>query len=124
MPLARAEGQRSYMHERYGKWISVYVRFRRCDNQGLPLDFQLTGGEASDYGGVDSLMAMSVPKPAALLADKGYDGDRVRENLPRSTILLVIPPRSNRKSPEHPNISTPYRSFKCRFLASSCKRSG
>ena len=91
------------MHERYGKWNSVYVRFRRCDNQGLPLDFQLTGGEASDYGGVDSLMAMPVPKPAALLADKGYDGDRFRENLLLHNILPVIPPRSNRKAPEHPD---------------------
>ncbi|KEZ14755.1 Transposase IS4 [Sphingobium yanoikuyae] len=33
----------------------------------------------------------------ALLADKGYDGDRFRENLLLSNILPVIPPRSNRK---------------------------
>ena len=63
----------------------------------------LTGGEASAYGGVVSLMAMPVPKPAALLADKGYDGDRFRENLPLHNILPVIPPRSNRKAPEHPD---------------------
>ncbi|WP_234831593.1 IS5 family transposase [Sphingobium yanoikuyae] len=75
----------------------------RCDNQGLPLGFYLTGGEASDYGGVDSLMAMPVPKPAALLADKGYDGDRFRENLLQHNILPVISPRSNRKAPEHPD---------------------
>ena len=48
-------------------------------------------------------MAMPVPKPAALLADKGYDGDRFRENLPLHNILPVIPPRSNRKAPEHPD---------------------
>ena len=45
----------------------------RCDNQGLPLGFTLTGGEASDYGSADDLMALPVPKPKALLADKGYD---------------------------------------------------
>ena len=48
-------------------------------------------------------MAMPVPKPAALLADKGYDGDRFREDLLLSNILPVIPPRSNRKAPQHPD---------------------
>ncbi len=48
-------------------------------------------------------MAMPVPKPAALLADKGYDGDRFRENLLLHNILPVIPPRSNRKTPEYPD---------------------
>ncbi|MGL4239466.1 MAG: hypothetical protein ACRCSW_25645, partial [Tabrizicola sp.] len=27
----------------------------RCDNQGLPIGFILTGGEASDYAAVDDL---------------------------------------------------------------------
>lgn len=48
-------------------------------------------------------MALPVPKPAALLADKGYDGDRFRENLLLNNILPVIPPRSNRRAPEHPD---------------------
>jgi transposase len=153
------------MHERYGKWNSVYVRFRRwarrlgrpaanadrsrtgrrlaahdrqhhrsrprlgggrkrgacaqafgrsgggfaskvharCDNQGLPVGFILTGGEASDYTAADDLMAMPLPKPKALLADKGYDGDRLRENLLMRSILPIIPPRSNRKVPVHPD---------------------
>lgn len=155
------------MHERYGKWTSVYVRFRRwaeqgvwdtllqtlvdlgltddwqhmidgatvrghvsaagekrgtcgqalrrlrggftskvhprCDNQGLPVGFILTGGEASDYGAVDDLMALPLPWPKALLADKGYDGDRLRENLLMRGILPIIPRRSNRKAPVHPD---------------------
>lgn len=40
--------------------------------------------------------------PKALLADKGYDGDRFRESLLIQGILPIIPPRSNRKAPEHP----------------------
>jgi transposase len=55
-------------------------------------------------------MAIPVETPKALLADKGYDGDRFRENLLLHGILPVIPPRSNRKAPEHPD----YRRYKDR----------
>lgn len=48
-------------------------------------------------------MALLLPKLKALLADKGYDGDRSRETLLMRGILAVIPPRSNRKSPTHPD---------------------
>nr|WP_073977010.1 transposase [Erythrobacter donghaensis] len=36
-------------------------------------------------------------------ADKSYDGDRLRESLLIRGILPIIPPRSNRKAPEHPD---------------------
>jgi len=82
----------------------------RCDNQGLPIGFILTGGEASDYTAADDLMNLPLPTPEGLLADKGYDGDRFRENLLMRCILSVIPPRSNRKVPAHPD----YRRYKDR----------
>ncbi|GEM_PF-1201446 len=44
-------------------------------------------------------MAIPVTKPKALLADKGYDGDAVRENLLMQGILPIIPPKSNRHEP-------------------------
>ncbi len=59
----------------------------------------MTGGQASDYGAVDALMALPLTKPKALLADKGYDSDHVRQSLLMHGILPVIPPRSNRKAP-------------------------
>ena len=55
-------------------------------------------------------MALPLRKPKALLADKGYDGDRFRENLLLRGILPIIPPRSNRKTPVHPD----YRRYKDR----------
>jgi len=64
----------------------------RCKNQGLPVGFVLTGGEASDYGAVDDLMALPLPKPKALLADKGFNGGRLRENLLMPDMLPIIPP--------------------------------
>ncbi len=44
-------------------------------------------------------MALPTATPRMLLADKGYDGDAVRENLLFHGILPVIPPRSNRSQP-------------------------
>jgi len=40
----------------------------RCDNQGLPVGFILTGGEASDYTAAEPLMAIPVATPKALRA--------------------------------------------------------
>src|SRR3546814_17385674 len=55
-------------------------------------------------------MQIPVAKPKALLADKGYDGYRFRQSLLIQGILPIIPPRSNRKAPEHPD----YRRYKHR----------
>lgn len=55
-------------------------------------------------------MDITVAAPKALLADKGYDRDRFRESLLIRGILPIIPPRSNRKVPEHPD----YRRYKDR----------
>ena len=48
-------------------------------------------------------MEIPVAAPKALLADKGYDGDRFRESLLIQGILPIIPPLSNRKVPERPD---------------------
>lgn len=53
----------------------------RADGQGRPLGFILTGGEASDYSAVPDLLAIPVGKPRLFLADKGYDGNFLREEL-------------------------------------------
>jgi len=38
-------------------------------------------------------------KPGAVIADKGYDADRLREAICDSGAEAVIPPRSSRKAP-------------------------
>tara|TARA_E500000318_G_C3487281_1_gene182866 strand:+ start:525 stop:833 length:309 start_codon:yes stop_codon:yes gene_type:complete len=55
-------------------------------------------------------MALPVSKPKALLADKGYDGDAVRQNLLMRGILPIIPPKSNRRE----KISCDFRRYKDR----------
>lgn len=69
----------------------------RTDGQGRPLGFHLTGGEASDYLAVPALLEMPVTTPKAMLADKGYDGDAVREALLIRGILPIIPSQANRR---------------------------
>ena len=44
-------------------------------------------------------MNLPAPKPRLFLADKGYDGDSVREVLLMKGIAPVIPPKANRKVP-------------------------
>lgn len=48
-------------------------------------------------------MTIAVAAPKALLADKGYDWDYFRESPLIRRILPIIPPRSNRKVPVHPD---------------------
>ena len=55
-------------------------------------------------------MALPLHKSKALLTDKSYNGDRFCENLLMRGILPIIPPRSNRKAPVHPD----YRRYKDR----------
>ena len=72
----------------------------------------MSGGEASDYTAAEPLMAIPVTTPKALLVDKGYDGDRFRDGLLIRGILPIIPPRSNRKVPKHPDYRR-YRDRNC-----------
>src|SRR3546814_8699331 len=96
----RGDAANAFGRSRGGFTCKIHAR---SDNQGRPLGFLLTGGEASDYTAAEPLMQIPVAKPKALLADKGYDGDRFRESLLIQGILPIIPPRSNRKAPEHPD---------------------
>ncbi len=48
-------------------------------------------------------MTIPVATPKAVLADKGDDGDAFRQDLLMRGIVPIIPPRSNRDAPEHPD---------------------
>lgn len=53
----------------------------RCDNQGLPTRFLLTGSSGSDCAAVDDLVALPLIKPKALLAGKSDNGKWIGEIL-------------------------------------------
>ena len=77
---------------------ALFQRLCTALGQGRPFAFFLTGGEVSDYRAVTALLDMPVPKPKALLADKGYDGDAVREDLLWHGLCPIIPPKTNRRA--------------------------
>jgi transposase len=69
----------------------------RTNAEGLPIAAEITGGEVSDYKGYDLVMDADAPAPKVLLADKGYDADRIRERTEANGGVAVIPMRRGRK---------------------------
>ena len=67
-----------------------------ADARGRPLAFHLTPGEAADCKTYDTLINLPQQTPKALLADKGYDSNAIRDDLKRRGIKPVIQPKSNR----------------------------
>jgi transposase len=65
--------------------------------EGLPIAAEITGGEVSDYKGYDLVMDAAAPDPKVLIADKGYDADRIREHTEANGGVAVIPMRRGRK---------------------------
>ena len=67
------------------------------DARGRPVAFELTPGEAADCKSYDTLINLPEQTPDALLADKAYDSDAIRDDLKKRGIKAVIPPKLNRK---------------------------
>src|SRR5262249_24057520 len=63
------------------------------DARGRPIAFDLTSGEAADCKSYDTLIDLPERAPGALVADKAYDTDAIRDDLTQRGIRAVIPPR-------------------------------
>ena len=57
----------------------------------------ITPGQTSDYLGFDLVMDDNLPEPCILLADRGYDSDKVRKTMEARSILPVVPMRKSRR---------------------------
>ena len=57
---------------------------------------EITGGQVSDYKGYDPVMEGG-PDPKVLLADRGYDASRFRDDVAARGGTAVIPMRKTRK---------------------------
>ncbi len=58
---------------------------------------EITPGQTSDYRGFGLVMHDNLPEPEVLLADRGYDADRIRKNMDKRDIITQIPMRKTRK---------------------------
>ena len=51
----------------------------------------------SDYIGFDTVMAGGGPAAKVIIADRGYDSDKIRQNMEAQRTATVIPMRKSRK---------------------------
>jgi len=71
----------------------------KTDFDGLPIAFDLTGGEASDNRHFETLMDLGPDvRPRAAVADKGYDSAANRRAARDRGAVPVIPFRKNTKA--------------------------
>jgi transposase len=69
------------------------------DALGNPLNFVLTGGQASDVGEAETLLGLTPEGAEAFIGDKGYDSDELVQAIEARGMAAVIPPRRNRIEP-------------------------
>ena len=68
-----------------------------ADAQGRPIRFILTAGQVHDATQAIDLM-MDIPA-GAVIADKAYDSNDIRDQIESIKAEAVIPPKSNRVNP-------------------------
>jgi transposase len=94
---AKGGGQNQALgRSRGGFGTKIHVK---CDLDGLPLDFHLTGNEASDSRQFETLLDIGPDvTPRAAITDKGYDARSNRTAARQRGITPIIPYRSNAKA--------------------------
>jgi transposase len=69
-----------------------------ADALGNPLHFIVTGAEQADITQANELLQHMLDV-GAVIADKGYDSDRLVADIDMAGMLPIIPPRRNRITP-------------------------
>ena len=89
-------GDQALGRSRGGFGTKIHIK---CDLDGLPLDFHLTGAEASDSPQFEILLDDDLaPTPRAAIGDKGYDAKDNRAAAWERGCIPLIPRRSNSKA--------------------------
>jgi transposase len=94
-----AAGERGIHDQVLGRsrgWFTTKIHLR-CNAEGLAIGAVLSEGEAHDVTAYDELMEQRDSDPGAMLADKGYDNDVIRQDLHDCGAAPEIPTKRNRK---------------------------
>ena len=68
-----------------------------CDAKGRPVRFTLTGGQRADVS--QAIPLLIGIETGAVIADKGYESNRVLAFIRGQGAEAVIPPKANRRDP-------------------------
>jgi transposase len=91
----RGQQNQALGRSRGGFGTKIHIK---CDLDGLPLDFHLTGNEASDSRQFETLLDIGPDAtPRGVITDKGYDARSNREAARSRGIVPIIPYRSTAK---------------------------
>jgi transposase len=90
---ARHGFERAIGQSRGGRTTKIHLA---ADANGLPIDFKITGGEVHDSQVAEQLIC-EVGQADYLIADKGYDSEKIRILVRKQHIVPIIPMKSNSK---------------------------
>ena len=68
-----------------------------ADENGLPVDFRITPGQAAEYA--QAVLLLQEQQAEAVIADKGYDSAEIVAGIEAIGAVAVIPPRRHWKQP-------------------------
>lgn len=88
---ARFGEERAIGKSRGGATTKIHVA---ADAHGNPIDFEITGGEVHDAKTAPKVIE-KIDEAENFIADKGYDSEKIREQLRNSDVNPVIPRKSN-----------------------------
>jgi transposase len=92
-------GAASHEDEAIGKSVAGNTTkiHMAVDAHGLPIDFEITGGEVHDCKVALKFFAQ-LPDADYMIADKGYDSEELRDLVRSKSSIPVIPRKSNSKT--------------------------
>lgn len=90
---ARHGSEHAIGQSRGGRTTKIHLA---TDANGLPIDFKITEGEVHDSQVAEQLID-TVEGADYLIADKGYDAEKIRRFAKSKHMIPIIPMRSNSK---------------------------
>ena len=91
---AASDGDEAIGKSVAGNTTKIHMAVDAC---GLPIDFEITGGEVHDCKVAPEFFAQ-LPDADYMIADKGYDSEELREIIRGKSSVPVIPRKSNSKT--------------------------